>query len=281
MASGYFLRLNQFEGPLDLLIHLIKVNEIDIFNIDIFVLTNQYLEYLRLIKFDDLHDAGEFLAMAASLIEMKSRMLLPREEQDIDSELDEDDPVRSLQDRLIEYERFRAAADYFAEKPQLGVEIQTNREWKRLEPFYEDVEAPLTGEPASLIVLYEQLLKTIPDRKAVKVEATTHLISIEEKITELTDLLERLNFALFQGFYSKFESRYELVVYVMAVLEMVRWRRMKVYQREMLGPMWLYKVDYNPSELPLTSDEKERLRKEVDASSLNVSAAQPEEAMEH
>ncbi len=279
MASGYFLRLNQFEGPLDLLIHLIKVNEIDIFNIDIFVLTNQYLEYLRLIKFDDLNDAGEFLTMAASLIEMKSRMLLPREEQDLGEELDDEDPVKSLQNRLIEYERFRAAAEYFADKPQLGVDIQTNREWKRLEPFYEDVEAPLTGEPASLIVLYEQLLKTLPERKAVKVQATTHLISIEDKIKELSDLLERLNFALFQGFYKKFESRYELVVYVMAVLEMVRWRRMKVYQREVLGPIWMYKMDYNPAELPLTKEEKERLRK--DSTAMSTLASQPENAVEH
>ena len=260
MSSGYFLKLEQFEGPLDLLLHLIKVNEIDVFNIDIFLLTNQYLEYLRLIKFDDLKDAGEFLAMAATLIEIKSRMLLPIEDTGKAADSgDEEDPMKTLQQRLIEYEKIRKVADYFYGIPQVGVQIQSNHEWQRLEPFYEHVEAPLEGDPASLVILYEQLLNTLPERKAVKVEARTHMVSVEEKIDELQSLLERLNFALFQGFYKNFKSRYELVVYILAVLEMVRFRRLKVYQGDLKGPMWIYRMDLNERELPLTRDEKQRL----------------------
>lgn len=258
MSAGYILKLDHFEGPLDLLLHLIKVNEIDIFNIDIFLLTNQYVEYLRLLKFDDLHHAGEFLTMAASLIEIKSRSLLPNEHE-VRTDDEEDDPVKSLQDRLIEYEMFRAAAEHFAAMPQIGVDIQTNHEWKRLEPLYDDIEAPLKGDASSMVILYEQLLKTIPERKAVRVEAKRHMVSIDEKIKELSDLLERLNFALFQGFFKKFASRYELVVYIMAILEMARWHRLKIYQRTALGPIWIYRPDFDIANLPLTREEKERL----------------------
>jgi segregation and condensation protein A len=261
MATGYFLKLDQFEGPLDLLLHLIKVNEIDIFNIDVFLLTNQYLEFLRLIKFEDLQQAGDFLEMAASLIEIKSRMLLPHDDRRARSEDGDDDPVRTLQERLVEYERFRAIAEHLSQVPQLGVEIQRNHEWARLAPEYANIEAPLTGDPSTLVVLYEQLLRTLPDRKAVRLEAKTHLISVEEKIEELTQLMDRINFALFQGFYKKFESRYEWVVYIMAMLEMARWKKLKVYQREALGPIWIYKIDLNESDLPLTREEKDRLLK--------------------
>ena len=259
MAAGYFLKLDQFEGPLDLLLHLIKVNEIDIFNIDVFLLTNQYLDFLRLIKFEDLQQAGEFLEMAATLIEIKSRMLLPHDEQKKAAEDSEDDPVRALQERLIEYERFRAIAEHLGQVPQLGVEIQRNREWARLAPQYSHIEAPLHGDPATIVILYEQLLKTLPDRKAVRVQATTHMISVEDKITELTQLIERINFALFQGFYKKFASRYEWVVYIMAMLEMSRWRKLKIYQREALGPIWIYRVDLTEADLPLTREEKDRI----------------------
>jgi segregation and condensation protein A len=261
MASTYQLKLRQFEGPLDLLLHLIKINEINIFNIDIYLLTTKYLEYLRLMEFKDLAEAGEFLEMAASLIEIKSRMLIPNEDKTKEGdELAEEDPRKSLQDRLIEYEKFRAAAAFLEQAPQLGVEIMTNAEWKRLEPHYDDVEAPLKGDPATLVVLYEQMLKDFADRKPeTKVEAKMHMVSVEEKIEELQKILESLNFALFQGFYKRFASRYELVVYVLAVLELVKWHKAKVYQRELLGPLWVYKFDLDEGKLPLSQEERQKL----------------------
>src|SRR5690606_32016732 len=111
----------------------------------------QYLKYLRLIKFDDLGDAGEFLEMAATLIEIKTWMLLPRDENQTTGEDGVDlDPRKSLQDRLIEYEKFRMAAEHLAFIPQLGEQICTNREWERLAPLYEDIEGPLEGDSAAL-----------------------------------------------------------------------------------------------------------------------------------
>lgn len=261
MTTTYFLKLAQFEGPLDLLLHLIRESEIDIFDIDIYVLANKYLDHLRLLEFRDLAQAGEFLEMAATLIEIKSRSLLPTESKGASADdMDDDDPRRSLQQRLIDYERFRAVADYLGSRPQLGVDIQTNHEWKRLEPKYDHVEAPLTGDPASMVVLYEQMLRELSERKPKAiVEAKTHMVTVEEKINELQQLLERVNFALFQGFYKRFKSRYELVVYILATLELVKWSKVKVYQRELLGPLWIYKFDFDEQSLPLSKEERERI----------------------
>ena len=252
MASAYYLRLEQFEGPLDLLLHLIKVNEIDILDIDIFLLSSQYLKYLRLLEYQDLADAGEFIEMAATLIEIKSKMLLPRPEKEDSNVIDEEDPRFSLQERLIEYERFKQMAQHLAEMPLLGDQIRTNNEWERLAPQFEGVEASLEGDVTSMVLLYEQMLKNVATRKPpIKVEAKTHLVTVEQKIEELTNLMETLEFALFQGFYKNFESRYELVVYVLAVLELTKWGKFKLYQQEFNGPLWFYRSGFDESRLPV------------------------------
>lgn len=252
MTSEYFVRTNSFEGPLDLLLHLIRVHEIDIFAIDIFRLTREYLGFLRLMKFNDLQQAGEFLEMAATLVEIKARMLLPHSDktQGEDGPV-EDDPIRTLQERLLQYETFRNVAEHFSQMPQLGVEIQTNHEWSRLEPLYEHIEAPLKGDAATLVVLYEQMLRDLVDRKKSKVSAKLNAVSLEETIEKMSAEIETSRFALFQGLYNRIQSRYELVVNIMAVLELAKMRRMKFYQQEMFGPIWIYRADLDEAELPL------------------------------
>ena len=252
MTSEYFVRTNSFEGPLDLLLHLIRVHEIDIFAIDIFRLTREYLGFLRLMKFNDLQQAGEFLEMAATLVEIKARMLLPHSDktQGEDGPV-EDDPIRTLQERLLQYETFRNVAEHFSQMPQLGVEIQTNHEWSRLEPLYEHIEAPLKGDAATLVVLYEQMLRDLVDRKKSKVSAKLNAVSLEETIEKMSAEIETSRFALFQGLYNRIQSRYELVVNIMAVLELAKMRRMKFYQQEMFGPIWIYRADLDEAELHL------------------------------
>lgn len=259
MTAAYYLKLQQFEGPLDLLLHLIRVNEIDIFNIDIFFLTSQYLTYLRTLQYEDLADASEFLEMAATLIEIKTRMLLPGQEKSEEEGLEEEDPRQNLQERLIAYEQFKRAAEMLAQFPRFGDQVRTNCEWQRLEPSFEDIEAPLEGNPASLVILYEQMLQQLAERKPpAKVEAKTHLVTVEQKIAELTKLLETVKFALFQGFYKKFRSRYELVVYILAALELSKGGSIKLYQQDANGPLWLYRSDFDTKGLPIAPMEEAR-----------------------
>lgn len=268
MTTQYYLKLAQFEGPLDLLLHLIKVNEIDIFNIDIFKLTQQYLAYLRILKYDDLADAGEFIEMAATLIEIKTKMLLPGQEGKAeDGLLGEEDPRFSLQERLLQYETFKRAAEHLGHKPQFGVQIRSNLEWQRLLPKYEAIEAPLEGDAASLVILYEQLLHELAERKPpVKHEAKVHTVTMEEKIVELGRIIESVNFALFQGFYKTFQSRYELVVYILATLELCKSGRFRVHQEVLNGPLWIYRSDLDPNQLPLQLAPQSGLR-ELDVDS--------------
>lgn len=251
--SGYYLRLEQFEGPLDLLLHLIRVNEIDVFNIDILLLSNQYLAHLRVLEFEDLAHVGDFLEMASTLLEIKSRMLLPNDADGVGTDDDSaDDPLKDLQARLIEYETFRKASEFFEARPQLGVEIQTSSEWQRLEKVFEGVEAPLRGDPASMVILYEEVLKDFVERKPeVIVEAVTHRVGVQDTIQKLADLLKTVKFVMFQSFYKNYESRYEMVVHILAVLEMSRWGQAKVYQETLVSPLWVYLPDYDENLLPV------------------------------
>ena len=260
MSSEYFVKLDHFEGPLDLLLHLIRVHEIDIFDIDIFKLSTEYVGYLRLMKFDDLSDAGAFIEMAATLIEIKSRMLLPQDERRVTNEDgEEEDPVQALQQRLIQYEAIRKAAAALALLPQVGVEIQTNWEWQRLEEVFKDVEAPLKGDPAMLVVMYEQMLQSLGDRKVTRVEAQRHMVSLEEIIARMSADVDVLRFALFQGFYNRFESRYELVVHILAVLELARQFKMKFYQQDLMGPLWIYQPDCEVTDLPFHESHEQMM----------------------
>jgi len=252
MSSEYFVKTNQFEGPLDLLLHLIRVHEIDIFAIDVLLLTQEYLSYLRLMQFADLQQAGEFIEMAATLIEIKTRMLLPGDDKATDdTDGEQDDPVKSLQERLLQYEMFRNAADHFSQMPQMGVEIQPNNEWQRLAPLYEHIESPLQGDAPTLVVLYEQMLRGLSERRKSKHTAKLHRITVEDTIEKLAREIEQARFALFQGIYNRLQSRDELVVHVMAMLELSKMKRIQVYQTELMGPVWMYRMDCDESVLPL------------------------------
>lgn len=254
MSSEYFVKLDRFEGPLDLLLHLIKVHEIDIFAIDIFKLTTEYLSYLRLVKFDDISEAGEFVAMGATLIEIKSRSLLPTEERKVlnDDGLEED-PLKTLQERLLQYEMIRKAAEWLSQCPQMGVEIQTSHEHERLAEVFKDVETPLEGDPARLIILFDQIMRDLADRKANKVEAKTHGITLEQTIDRFDQYIQTVRFGMFQGLYNKFRSRYDMVVHLMAVLELSKQQKIKVFQQDLMGPLWFYRFDLDQSVLPVAS----------------------------
>src|SRR6185295_6701507 len=137
LLDAYPVRLSNFEGPLDLLLHLIKKHEVNVYDIPISLITQQYLDYLDLMQELDLEVAGEFLVMAATLIHIKSRMLLPR--PDPSQEDPEEDPREALVRRLLEHQRFKAAAELLHER-----EIQRSAQWARPDQRVTDLvgEAP-------------------------------------------------------------------------------------------------------------------------------------------
>lgn len=256
MSTGYFVKLDQFEGPLDLLLHLISEHQLDIFDIDLYVLTYQYLEYLRLMEFKDLTDAAAFMGLASQLIEMKSKSLIPTEKHKGVSDEDvEEDPTKTLEFRLQQYDMFRKAASFFEDAPQVGVDIQTNQEWRRLSPKYEHIQAPLKGDPTTLVILYEQMLSGLSERKPPRVTAMTHKISVEEIIEKMRAFIDKASFALFQGLYNKMPSRYNLVASILAMLQLVRDGELNIHQESMLGPIWIYKKDMEVSDIDLHTGE--------------------------
>lgn len=223
------VQLEIFEGPLDLLLHLIKKNEVSITDIPIAAITEQYLAMLELMQSLNLDVAGEFLVMAATLIHIKSRELLPGG----DEEPDEDegvDPRAELVRRLLEYQRYKDAA---AELDQ--------REILTRDVF---VRAPAPAEEAGPrefreISVFELLgaLKRVIDRlpKDIVHEVTLERITVREKMTMLLDKLRVESRVIFESLFAEVKSRLEIVVTFLAMLELVKVRAIRIFQEEAEG----------------------------------------------
>src|SRR5215471_16739234 len=181
ILEDYPIRLQMFEGPLDLLLHLIKKNEVNIYDIPISLITQQYLDYLDLMQELDLDIVGEFLVMAATLIHIKSRMLLPR--PDPTQEDPGEDPREALVRRLLEHQKFKAAAEMLHER-----EIQRSAQWGRPDGRVADVvgdapEPELEVDLFSLMAAFRQVLERA--RARPRVLLPPEQVPIEERIEQL------------------------------------------------------------------------------------------------
>ncbi|MDD9950331.1 MAG: segregation/condensation protein A [Zetaproteobacteria bacterium] len=243
--TPYFLKLEQFEGPLDLLIHLVRVHELDIFSIDLTILTEQYIAHLRIMEFKDLKDAAAFMDMAATLIGLKTKQLLPRNHSSIntDDETGEEEwTEEKLSERLQLYERFRGAGEHFRERMAgafSSIHVG-NHAWQAYTQTYGSLLQPLKGQVETLTILYEQMLTELTDRRPVTVKAVQESLTVDEVIQRLKDSIEKMNCILLEQLYTKIESRYELVAHVLASLQLVRDRLAKIHQEEHFGPLWIY-----------------------------------------
>jgi segregation and condensation protein A len=229
--EGYTVKVDIFEGPLDLLLHLIKQNQLDIYDIPIALITEQYLEYIRIMKALDLTIAGEFLVMAATLMYIKSRMLLPTpiEEEEEEGE----DPRTELVQRLVEYKRFKEAALHLSQQALLGRDVFI-RPVQEIEAEAGEIEADLFH----LIDALRELLK----RQGVDDfhEVTLERITLREKIRELYERLQGVREAVpFSALFAPVASRVELIVTFLALLELIRSGMLRAYQREAFGPLWV------------------------------------------
>lgn len=235
--TGYSVKLENFEGPLDLLIHLIKQHEVDIYDIPIALITRQYLAYLDLMRELDLEVASEFVVMAATLIHIKSRMLLPR--PDPGQEDPEEDPRAALVRRLLEHQKYRAAAELLHERETLR-DAQWNRPDGRVAAIAGDEYEPeLEVDLFSLIAAFRAVVERAKLRPAVPIPADR--ISVEDRMDQL---LARLSETVACGFEDLFEdarSKAHLIVTFLALLELIRLKRIRVFQAGSFGPIRVYK----------------------------------------
>lgn len=220
----FTFRLEGFEGPLDLLLHLIQKNELDIFNIPIALVTEQYLEYLQLMKVFNLDIAGEYLLMASTLLHIKSKMLLPRSSEE---EEREEDPRAELVRRLLEYQKYKQAALELEKRPLLERDV-----FIRLIPANPDEEPEEERIEVDLLVLLEAFRKVLERAKEEGVhEVLLEPIGVEDKIEEILRLLERENRSMaFHRLFPEQASRRLIVVTLLAILELVKMRRIRIFQ---------------------------------------------------
>ncbi|HEV3148007.1 MAG TPA: segregation/condensation protein A [Chthoniobacterales bacterium] len=228
MESDYKVKLEIFEGPLDLLLYLIKRDEIDIYEISIERITRQYLEYLQAFEELNIDLAGEFVAMAANLIYLKSRSLLPVDQQPPEEDAEEDDPRWELIRQLIEYKKFKEAA------AQLHLrELEQERIFAREEGSSPPTEGQLRlGEVGifQLINAFQNVIKRVEARQDLQ-EIPGERFSVSEKIDTILQRVEAGGRIPFSDLFGAIVSRLEVVVTFIALLELIRLKQVRAIQK--------------------------------------------------
>ncbi len=225
-SFDYEVQLEIFEGPLDLLLHLIRVQEVDIYDIPIASVTDQYLDYLKVMKDLNINLAGEYLVMAATLIFIKSRMLLPSDPDVSDEGGEAEDPRAELVERLLEHEQFKNAAQmlYSRETVELAVWPRGGFE------FAEDEREAVSATVFDLVKAFHRMVEGYKDQITLEVEKET--ITLQDKIKELRGLLKVQKEFYFSYFFQRKLSRRHLVVTFVALLELVRVKEVRLFQKD-------------------------------------------------
>lgn len=239
MSQEYKVKLEVFEGPLDLLLYLIKRDEIDIYDISIEHITKQYLEFMDLFKMLDLDVAGEFVVMAANLIYMKSRTLLPVSVQPPEEETEEEDPRWELVRQLIEYKKFKEAGAHLGQREaeRLGV-------FPRVAPAPDvPAERPLGDVTVfDLINAFNKVLKRIEGKQENLAEIFEENFSVADKIETVLKLTSSGVPLKFTELFSSAASRSEIVVTFLALLELIRLKQLRCVQSEEFGEIEVNRV---------------------------------------
>jgi segregation and condensation protein A len=233
------VKLDVFEGPLDLLLHLIRKNEVNIYDIPIALITAQFLETIELMHELNLDVAGEFIVMAATLIHIKSKMLLPRPETAAGAEGEEVDPRDALVRRLLEHERFKAAAGLLHERQQLR-----SAQWLRPDARVaaiagEELEPELEVDLFSLLTAFQAVVERAKHRP--KVVLPPEQIPVEVRIDQLLARLSETQACGFEELFADVNDRAGLIVTFLALLEMIRLELVRVFQSGPFGPIRVYK----------------------------------------
>ena len=223
--SPYTVRLEMFEGPLDLLLHLIHKNELDITNIPVALITDQYLEYLKLMKVLNLDIAGEYLLMASTLLYIKSKMLLPSSSEEEEEE--GEDPRAELIRRLLEYQKYKEAAFELEKRPMLDRDVFLRSTPMEVEDAGEEERVEV-----SLFELIEAFRKILERVKAEEFhEVVLDRLSVEEKAQEILSLLQREKRSMaFHLLFPEQASRRVIIITFLAILELVKMKLVRIFQ---------------------------------------------------
>ncbi len=219
---SYRVSLESFEGPLDLLLHLIKKNDIDIYDIPIALVLEQYLGYVEEAKELDIDLAGDFLLVAAELILIKSRLLMPCDEEGEGEE--GPDPREELVRRLIEYQRYKEAGEKLITRPMLGKDVFKRGITENPPEEEESLECDMTA----LLLAFQDVLKRLPADKAYEIQQES--FSVQDKILELTERLKIERELKFQDLFAMDKGKGEVIVTFLGLLEMAKLRMILIRQ---------------------------------------------------
>ncbi len=234
--SAVNFKLPVFEGPLDLLLHLIKSSKIDIYDIPILDITRQYLDYVELMKELNLEIAGDFLVMAATLIQVKSRMLLPPAVDE--SEEDAEDPRSELVKRLLEYEAYKETSSQLRKREDIWKNV-FHRELPDVDSFEFEPEPVLfEANVFDLISAFQKLLEKAPEEVR---EITREKLTVSDKINYIVARLDKEDGIKFEDLFEEGYTKVTLLVTFLAMLEIVRLGLVKIYQEKAFESIWLLK----------------------------------------
>ncbi len=240
LQEEYKVELEVFEGPLDLLLYLIKKDEVDIYDIPIERITNQYMKYMEVMRMLDLNIAGDFLVMAATLMMIKSRMLLPVEERKEEDDEDDNDPRWDLVRQLVEYKKFKDVALHLEECEFVQENIfGRNGEGVQLGP-----EMELAMQDVNifdLISAFNEALSKV-EREDLK-EIFSERFTVADKIELIVSTLERTEKMAFSSLFSGMVSRGEIVCTFLALLELIRLKQVQARQDSVFGEIVIVKAE--------------------------------------
>ena len=249
----YQVKLEVFEGPLDLLLHLIKKEEIDIYNIPVSRITEEYLQYLEMLKMLNLDIAGEFLVMAATLLQIKSRKLLPvpvKEEENIE----ELDPYQELVRQLLEYKRFKEVAKVLEVK-----EVEQQQVFTRPAQIIERLGDEEYTLDASLFDLLDAFKNVLKSNVTTVREIIQEEVKIEERVRIIREKLMEKDSLSFEEIFTPESTRLEMVVTFLAMLELIKMKELRILQTRLFDKIRIFKNRSAATELSAQPTVQEEL----------------------
>jgi segregation and condensation protein A len=237
-TTDYAIKLDIFEGPLDLLLYLIKKNEIDIYNIPVALVTEQYLQYLKMIKSLNLDLAGEYLVMASTLIHIKSKMLLPEPEEPVEEE--EEDPRAELVRQLLEYQAFKEAATNLEKRPILERDVFTRAAFlpEETEKSTATEEELIEVSIFELIEAFHRLVSRIDKKELLEIDLEK--MSLTDIINDIMERLSNEKNLTFDELLGERKERWRIIYTFLALLELVKLRMVKAYQTSAFGVIRIF-----------------------------------------